>query len=1139
MAGSSSISGTNYWRRAVIWGAAAALLLVASTGLPASAEAPRGGFRHEVDSTLDAVDANPGDGICASEAGECTLRAAIMEANAAQLKDTVYIYLQQGQEYRLEIPGTGEDDAATGDLDIRVPIVIETGLEGLIGGADRGGFSDFAVVDGNGLDRPFDVNAAGQAGFAYLTIEGGAAIAGEHGGGVRIASPTEFSLVDVRDNDAETGLGGGIYVEAGGTLQVFASEFYENEAFAGGALYVAPGGIADIEQSRLSDNSVTANGGAINNGGTLELTNVTISHNLADLSGGGIYNVSSNLTVLFATIAYNTAAAGSNVFTEVGGTTSITASIIAYGVTGTNCAGGGTIANGGYNIESANTCGFNGAATDEVNVDPQLAALDDYGGFTLTHLIRPTSPAIDQVASGVCDTVGQDQRGFDRPAPDAAVNCDSGAYEAGTAFFRVTTTADGADSNPGDGFCQVSGECTLRAAIQEANALPGEDRVLLTGPGPYRLGLIGTGENLAATGDLDITDHMRIQGELPFPYNIFLGGRDDLSRAIEDRGPIDLTPTTVIEVNGIDRGIEIVGAVEVSIVALKITEGLGPVGEAGGAISNPGGDLTLYFSELYDNEATYGGGLYSGGGTVVAYSQIRDNRADFGGGWYNASSGALMFLSAVAGNEAAGGGGIWNTNQLEVTDSLIHGNRAGNGGGVYNTGMVLATRGGGVFTGGSFEATNVTISGNTATGTGGGLFNNAGGIGALAALNNTTIVYNEAEAVATSRGGINGGGGVANVAGDVINPSNTIIAENTSPTAPDCIGPIDSKGFNLVGDLTGCTWNTAGGDITNQEAQLGELVYLGDPFDFLGVYALMADSPALDGGNPAIPGSGPYTCENSSFDSSRPVGEACDIGAYEMGQADLEVEIFAQPEPVQQGQELSVTVDVRNLSKSTDADEVGLTITFDAEVEIVDAFKCDVEGQTVYCEFPVFYQGVRGTLVVLRPLVAGSLTTTATAEILEDPLVLDPNLKNNSDEHESTVTQATPTATSTASATATSTPSSTPTSEPTPTGTASVTPSATPSTTPGPTQELFEGWNLIAEWLGAALDGADEIIEYLNGNVEPPVWESIARYDTDEDEWDQTFKNAPLPSFNTLQAVEQGEEYWLFVASDAVLTPVK
>jgi len=44
-----------------------------------------------VDSTQDSPDAKPGDGQCLSKAGGCTLRAAIEEANATTLSDTVNV----------------------------------------------------------------------------------------------------------------------------------------------------------------------------------------------------------------------------------------------------------------------------------------------------------------------------------------------------------------------------------------------------------------------------------------------------------------------------------------------------------------------------------------------------------------------------------------------------------------------------------------------------------------------------------------------------------------------------------------------------------------------------------------------------------------------------------------------------------------------------------------------------------------------------------------------------------------------------------------------------------------------------------------------------------------------------------------
>jgi CSLREA domain-containing protein len=43
--------------------------------------------------------------------------------------------------------------------------------------------------------------------------------------------------------------------------------------------------------------------------------------------------------------------------------------------------------------------------------------------------------------------------------------------------FVVNSTGDGADNNPGNGVCNASGGCTLRAAIQEANAHAGPDTI--------------------------------------------------------------------------------------------------------------------------------------------------------------------------------------------------------------------------------------------------------------------------------------------------------------------------------------------------------------------------------------------------------------------------------------------------------------------------------------------------------------------------------------------------------------------------------------------------------------------------------------------------------------------------------------
>ena len=51
--------------------------------------------------------------------------------------------------------------------------------------------------------------------------------------------------------------------------------------------------------------------------------------------------------------------------------------------------------------------------------------------------------------------------------------------------FTVNVTGDGQDANIGDGICQtsVAGNCSLRAAIQEANADAGTDTINFQIPG--------------------------------------------------------------------------------------------------------------------------------------------------------------------------------------------------------------------------------------------------------------------------------------------------------------------------------------------------------------------------------------------------------------------------------------------------------------------------------------------------------------------------------------------------------------------------------------------------------------------------------------------------------------------------------
>lgn len=237
---------------------------------------------------------------------------------------------------------------------------------------------------------------------------------------------------------------------------------------------------------------------------------------------------------------------------------------------------------------------------------------------------------------------------------------------------------------------------------------------------------------------------------------------------------------------------------------------------------------------------------------------IQNGSGIYGAGIYNNAT-LNLTDSTVSGNTATSnnGGGIYNNNAMTVTNSTISVNIAGaHGGGIYNSNSTTLT------------VTNSTISGNTASGTsqGGGIYNN----GPLT-VTSSTISGNTA--------GGNGGGIIVGTAGGShLNLKNTIIAGNTGPvTGPDCFGAVTSQGYNLIQSVTvGCViGGDTSGNITGQDAKLNPLA-LNVP-GTTETQALLPDSPAVDHGSPDCP---PPAIDQRGV--VRPLGAACDIGAYEV-----------------------------------------------------------------------------------------------------------------------------------------------------------------------------------------------------------------------------------------------------------------
>ncbi len=223
---------------------------------------------------------------------------------------------------------------------------------------------------------------------------------------------------------------------------------------------------------------------------------------------------------------------------------------------------------------------------------------------------------------------------------------DLGSFQikiAAPGIFYVDSFADSVDVTQGDGQARdIAGRTTLRAAIQEANALAPAPVKIFLQAGTYSLTIApvvdagihyptpteATGYNAptslqwsnASTGDLDLLGKVTLVG---------LG-----------------VNRTMIDAAGIDRVINVYPGATVSLTGLTLTGGNAPVDHSGGAILTSG-DLSLDLVKIKNNSAT--GGPSSLGGAIAQWD------------------GTLkLFRSTLESNTATAGGGVFVTNNASA-----------------------------------------------------------------------------------------------------------------------------------------------------------------------------------------------------------------------------------------------------------------------------------------------------------------------------------------------------------------------------------------------------------------------------------------------------------------------------------------
>ena len=380
------------------------------------------GATFTVNSGYDVNDLEPGNGLCVAYLFVsppfvipfCTLRGAIEESNALPGPDVI---LLGSGTYRLTLSGSGENNAAAGDLDITDSLQI------VGSGAGK------TFIDGNGLDRVLDILGADTtvtlSGVSVINgrLPSGSASAAEGGGGVRNLGALVLKRVTITGNtvlgDAAGDAGGGLFNS--GTCSITESTIANNSAHEGGGVFNDPRGHLHIYTSTISANFSSGGGGLMNKGFST-LSNTTLSGNSVQGGGapyGGAIKNRNQLKLIQCTIADNRADSGGGI--DNNGTLSLVNTLLAANPGG-NCRFTVDFISNGHNLDSDNSCGL--TAEDLKNVDPRLTPLGDNGGPTRTHALNPGSPAID--AGKELDSITTDQRGVSRPQRNGF---DIGAFE--------------------------------------------------------------------------------------------------------------------------------------------------------------------------------------------------------------------------------------------------------------------------------------------------------------------------------------------------------------------------------------------------------------------------------------------------------------------------------------------------------------------------------------------------------------------------------------------------------------------------------------------------------------------------------------------------------------------------------------
>lgn len=254
---------------------------------------------------------------------------------------------------------------------------------------------------------------------------------------------------------------------------------------------------------------------------------------------------------------------------------------------------------------------------------------------------------------------------------------------AEAAQFTVTSVDDTPDASPLGGLCSdVTGACTLRAAVQQANAAPDPDTIVLP-PGLFDVYLYGPDEDAAQTGDLDITTPVAIvgaaasltivRGSTDRVFDVRPGGSLDVRALTVTGGVLDGTTGT-----GGGAGVRSLGTLSADGIIVSENAIVTPATAAGGGIAIEGGHAVLRASTLSLNSAATGSGraiaITGGDAQLENLTVARNAGAGANGGAIAARAPTTLRGSTIVDNR---GGGVVVSAGVPVTFETVLAGRNG------------------------------------------------------------------------------------------------------------------------------------------------------------------------------------------------------------------------------------------------------------------------------------------------------------------------------------------------------------------------------------------------------------------------------------------------------------------------------